>query len=148
MSVSNKLKAGYSNFSLLRVSVLSERGVYASYSTNSVQSHITPSLKFAKNNFTCWITCKECRWFMFSFVSWYICFQFQRYFEVQGDVNPPVKLDSCIVLQGDQPYLVEPVVIILVTSIHSFNHSNVFRLLKIYNVRTKICIHMDITRLI
>lgn len=45
--------------------------------------------------------------------------QFKRYFEVQVDVNPPIKLQPCIVLQADQPYVVEPLVSVtlLITSV-------------------------------
>ena len=56
--------------------------------------------------------------FFYIFIGKYSCaiafmvltIQFQRYYEVQPDVNPPVKLDPCIVIQGDQPYVVEPLV--------------------------------------
>lgn len=36
--------------------------------------------------------------------------QFQKYFESDESVNPPVKLEPCLSAAGDQIYLTEPLV--------------------------------------
>jgi hypothetical protein len=36
--------------------------------------------------------------------------QFQKYYETEEDVTPPVKLDPCLAASGDQVFLAEPLV--------------------------------------
>jgi len=40
-----------------------------------------------------------------------MCLQFRCYFEASSDTLPPIRLDSCIVLQAEKPYVAEPLVL-------------------------------------
>ena len=82
---------------------------HSSCRTSVILKYFCPLNFFCKDVELLFKGCERWSEFLFK-VHKFVIFQLKTYYESNEDVNPPLKLEPCILAQGEQVYLAEPLV--------------------------------------